>query len=64
MLPPMPRKAFILISKNYLNNLMANIIMANINNIIESLLMPCIYFSHFVRGSLGSLFLRQRYSAT
>lgn len=42
---PMQPKVFILFLPNYHNNFMARMIMASRNNNMESLLIPCMYFT-------------------
>jgi hypothetical protein len=60
---PMLLKVFTVILLNYLNNFTASIIIASKNNKIDSLFIPCIYFTHCVLGALGSFFLRYKYCA-
>jgi len=63
MLLLMQLKVSIRISLNYLNNLMANMIMASRNNRMDNLLIKCIFFTNDEFGRLGSFFFRYKYSA-
>lgn len=60
---PMQQQVFTTTSLPYLNNFMARIIIARMNNKIDSLLIKCIFFTNDEFGLLGSFFFRYKYSA-
>ena len=60
---PMQQQVFMPFLPNYLSSFMARMIIASKNNKIDNLFIPCIYFTHFVSGALGSFFFRYKYWA-